>query len=125
MAATDEALRAAGLSRQKIAYARAIAAPTLEFPALRHLSDAEVVAQLTRIKGIGTWTAEIYAMFSLGRADVFAPGDLALQDAARRLFGLEARPTEKVLRAMSVGLVAMAVGRGPSALGLLPRSERT
>ena len=48
------------------------------------------------------WTAEIYAMFSLGRADVFAPGDLALQDAARQLFGLEARPAERILREMSL-----------------------
>jgi DNA-3-methyladenine glycosylase II len=48
------------------------------------------------------WTAEIYAMFSLGRADVFAPGDLALQDAARDLFELERRPPERVLREMSL-----------------------
>ncbi len=51
--------------------------------------------------GIGAWTAEIYAMFSLGRADVFAPGDLALQEAARQLYGLDARPTEARLRAMA------------------------
>ena len=51
--------------------------------------------------GIGRWTAEIYAMFSLGRADVLAPGDLALQEAARVLFGLEARPTERQLRLMA------------------------
>jgi DNA-3-methyladenine glycosylase II len=102
LAATDEALRAAGLSRQKIAYGRAIAAGGLDFAALRAMSDAEIVAELTRIKGIGVWTAEIYAMFSLGRADVFAPGDLALQDAAQRLFELEARPGEKALREMSL-----------------------
>ena len=52
------------------------------------MPDDDVVAELTRIKGIGVWTAEIYAMFTLGRADVFAPGDLALQDAARALFEL-------------------------------------
>ncbi len=92
LASTDEALRAAGLSRQKVAYGRAIAASGLDFAALRTLPDAEIVAELTRLKGIGVWTAEIYAMFSLGRADVFAPGDLALQDAAMRLFELEARP---------------------------------
>lgn len=100
-AATDEALRAAGLSRQKIAYGRAIAGAGLDFAALRGLTDAEVVAALTRIKGVGVWTAEIYAMFSLGRADVFAPGDLALQVAAARLFGLPARPPEKALRTMA------------------------
>jgi DNA-3-methyladenine glycosylase II len=101
LAASDEALRAAGLSRQKIAYGRAIAEAGLDFAALRGLADAEVVAMLTRIRGIGVWTAEIYAMFSLGRADVFAPGDLALQEAAARLFGLPGRPRERELRAMA------------------------
>ena len=101
LAASDEALRAAGLSRQKIAYGRAIAAAGLDLAALRALPDAEVVASLIKIKGIGVWTAEIYAMFSLGRADVFAPGDLALQEAAARLFELPARPRERELRAMA------------------------
>ena len=102
LAQSDEALRAAGLSRQKIAYGRALAGSGLDFPALRGLPDAEVVATLTRLRGIGVWTAEIYAMFSLGRADVFAPGDLALQDAARHLFELDARPPERALREMSL-----------------------
>ena len=56
---------------------------------------------LTQVPGIGTWTAEIYAMFSLGRADVFAPGDLALQEAARILFDLPARPKDGALRRMA------------------------
>jgi DNA-3-methyladenine glycosylase II len=102
LAASDEALRAAGLSRQKIAYGRAIAASGLDFAALRLMPDEAIVGELTRIKGIGIWTAEIYAMFSLGRADVFAPGDLALRDAARQLFELELRPSEKALREMSL-----------------------
>lgn len=102
LALSDETLRGAGLSRQKIAFGRAIAASGLDFAALRDLPDAEVVAALTRLRGVGVWTAEIYAMFSLGRADVFAPGDLALQDAARRVFELDSRPTEPVLRAMSL-----------------------
>ena len=101
LAAPDEALRGAGLSRQKIADGRAIAGAGLDFPALRTLPDAEIVAALTQLKGIGVWTAEIYAMFSLGRADVFAPGDLALQEAAARLFELPARPRERELRAMA------------------------
>jgi len=101
LAASDEALRGAGLSRQKIAYGRAIAGAGLDFEALRVLPDAEVVTKLTKIKGIGVWTAEIYAMFSLGRADVFAPGDLALQEAAARLFELPARPREREFRAMA------------------------
>lgn len=100
-AATDEALRACGLSRQKARYARALAAAELDFDGLRALSTDDVVARLILLPGIGRWTAEIYAMFSLGRADVFAPGDLALQEAVRLLFALEARPTEKQLRAMA------------------------
>ena len=100
-AATDDDLRAAGLSRQKARYGRALAQAGIDFSALRDIPDKGVVATLTAVPGIGVWTAEIYAMFALGRADVFAPGDLALQEAARMLFGLQARPTEKALRAMA------------------------
>ncbi len=101
LAATDEDLRACGLSRQKIRYARALAAARLPYPVLRAAPTDEVIATLVAVPGVGRWTAEIYAMFSLGRADVICPGDLALQEAARMLFGLEARPTEKALRAMA------------------------
>ncbi|WP_323038386.1 DNA-3-methyladenine glycosylase 2 family protein [Gemmobacter sp.] len=101
-AATEEELRACGLSRQKVRYAKALADAGIDFDGLRHLPDEEVVAVLVALPGIGRWTAEIYAMFSLGRADVFAPADLALQEAARVLFGLEARPGEKALRAMAL-----------------------
>lgn len=99
--ATDDDLRAVGLSRQKARYGRALAGAGIDFDALRLQPDADVVATLVAVPGIGVWTAEIYAMFALGRADVFAPGDLALQEAARVLFGLEKRPTEKVLRNMA------------------------
>lgn len=99
--ADDDALRACGLSRQKIRYARALAEAGLDYPALRAAPEDEVIETLTAIPGIGQWTAEIYAMFSLARADVFAPGDLALQEAARRLFDLEDRPREKALREMA------------------------
>ncbi|MBA3910449.1 MAG: 3-methyladenine DNA glycosylase [Rhodobacter sp.] len=100
-AASDDDLRAAGLSRQKARYGRALAQAGIDFDALRILPDAEVVSQLVAVPGIGVWTAEIYAMFALGRADVFAPGDLALQKAARMLFRLEARPSDRALRAMA------------------------
>lgn len=99
--ASDEALRACGLSRQKARYGRALAAAGIDFAALRGKPTEEVIATLVTVPGIGVWTAEIYAMFSLGRADVFAPGDLALQEAVRRLYGLEERPREKPLRAMA------------------------
>ncbi|KZY34799.1 3-methyladenine DNA glycosylase [Roseovarius sp. HI0049] len=101
MWAGDEDLRAVGLSRQKIRYARALAEARIDFKGLRARPDAEVVATLTEVPGIGVWTAEIYAMFSLGRADVFAPGDLALQEAARVLYGLPERPRDREFRAMA------------------------
>ena len=97
----EEDLRACGLSRPKQRYARGLASAGLDYPALRQAPDEEVIARLIEVPGIGRWTAEIYAMFSLGRADVFAPGDLALQEAARMLFGLDARPGERELRAMA------------------------
>lgn len=100
-AAPDEALRGCGLSRPKLRYAKALAGAGIDYDRLRTLTDAEVITALTAVPGIGRWTAEIYAMFSLGRADVFAANDLALQEAARLLFGLEARPGERVLRAMA------------------------
>ncbi len=99
--AADDDLRACGLSRQKIRYARALAEARIDFKGLRGLPDEEVVARLVEVPGIGRWTAEIYAMFSLGRADVFAPADLALQEAARILFEVPDRPTERALRAMA------------------------
>ena len=99
--ASDEELRACGLSRQKIRYARELAAARIRFEALRSAPTEEVIATLVAVPGIGRWTAEIYAMFSLGRADVFAPGDLALQEAARLLFALGDRPTETALRGMA------------------------
>ena len=101
MWSSDEDLRACGLSRQKIRYARELAGSGIRFAALREMPTDEVIETLIEVPGIGRWTAEIYAMFSLGRADVFAPGDLALQEAARVLFELEGRPSEKALRAMA------------------------
>lgn len=101
LAAGESGLRAAGLSRQKIAYAQALAEAEIDFEALRSAPSAKVIARLTQVKGIGVWTAEIYAMFSLGRADVFAPGDLALQEAARLLYRLPERPAPRALREMA------------------------
>lgn len=101
LAAGEDGLRAAGLSRQKIAYAQALAAAEIDYVALRAAPDAQVMATLTAVKGIGVWTAEIYAMFSLGRTDIFAPGDLALQVAAQALYDLPERPKEKQLRELA------------------------
>jgi DNA-3-methyladenine glycosylase II len=97
----QDALRALGLSRQKARYACALAEAGIDYDALRTAPNDEVIKTLTAVTGIGVWTAEIYAMFSLGRADVFAPGDLALQESARVLFDLDERPKERALRQMA------------------------
>lgn len=97
----QDGLRKLGLSRQKARYACALAEAGIDYDALRVAPNDEVIKTLTAVTGIGVWTAEIYAMFSLGRADVFAPGDLALQEGARILFDLPERPKEKPLRQMA------------------------
>ena len=100
----DEALRAAGLSRQKIAYAKSLAAEVLEgrldFDRLPE-DDEEAIAQLVRVKGIGRWTAEIYLLFAEGRGDVWPAGDLAVQIEIGRILGRDGRPTEKEIRALA------------------------
>jgi DNA-3-methyladenine glycosylase II len=100
--ATDDDLRAVGLSRQKARYGRALAQADIDYNALRGVPDADVIATLVAVPGIGAWTAEIYAMFALGRADVFAHGDLALQEAARGLLGLAARPNAREMRLIAM-----------------------
>tara|TARA_R110002072_G_scaffold266531_1_gene425403 strand:- start:392 stop:1012 length:621 start_codon:yes stop_codon:yes gene_type:complete len=101
LARTDDDLRAFGLSRPKVKYIRGVAeavtAGDLDFDALHHAPDDEVLETLTRLKGIGQWTAEIYLMFALGRPDVMPSGDLALAESAARLMGLDARPKPKEL----------------------------
>jgi DNA-3-methyladenine glycosylase II len=101
IAAGEEGLRAAGLSRPKIRYALILAHEGLEYDALRRMPDEAAIARLTAITGIGPWTAQIYVMFCMGRADVFPDGDLALQVAAQHMFGLQARPTAPELAQMA------------------------
>jgi len=101
MWASDEQLRACGLSRPKVRYARALAEAKIDYAALRGASSEDVIKTLIQVPGIGRWTAEIYAMFSLGHADVFANNDLALQEAAKILFNLDARPNERQMREMA------------------------
>lgn len=99
LAATDATMRRAGLSRPKQRTLRAVSAAIaegrLDLDDLQHCEPEEVRARMTAVSGIGPWTADIYLLFCLGHADAFAPGDLALQEAARIGFGLEARPTAK------------------------------
>ena len=101
LALDDAALRACGFSRQKAAYGRglaeAVAQGTLDFDALPADDDAAVEV-LVALKGIGRWSAEIYLLFSEGRADVFPAGDLAVQIEVGRIMGLEQRPGEKATR---------------------------
>ena len=98
---SDQDLRQVGLSKQKVRYVRSLANAKINYDALKAMPTSEVVSELTQVSGVGNWSAEIYAMFSLGRADVFAPGDLALQEATRLLFNLPERPSEKELRVMA------------------------
>jgi DNA-3-methyladenine glycosylase II len=101
LAASDGELRAAGMSRQKSGYIRSLAAlvisEELDLDKLPK-DDEEAIALLTKIKGIGRWSAEIYLLFAEGRADVFPAGDLAVLVELGRLMGLEGKPSEKRLR---------------------------
>jgi len=99
--ADEDLLRGLGLSRPKARYALAVARAGVDWGALRDLPDGQVIARLIELPGVGLWTAEIYAMFALGRADVLASGDLALQEAARVAYGLPARPGARDLAAMA------------------------
>lgn len=105
LALPDEALRDAGLSRPKVAHARALAeafvSGRLDTARLAGMGDAEAVAAITAVRGLGPWTAEVYLLFALGRADVFPAGDVALAGAAADLFGLNGRPGPQALRALA------------------------
>jgi DNA-3-methyladenine glycosylase II len=91
----DEQMRACQVSRQKTKYLRALAEEVLSgklnIPALEHLPEPEIRAQLTEIKGIGNWTADIYLMFCLQSPDIFPAGDIAVIQAARELFKLDSK----------------------------------
>ena len=101
LAASDEELRAAGMSRQKSGYLRSLAQLVTSGELdLEHLpaDDEEAIALLTKIKGIGRWSAEIYLLFAEGRSDVFPAGDLAVLVEIGRLLGMAEKPSEKELR---------------------------
>ena len=102
--ASDDEMRGAGMSRQKAGYLCSMAGLVLSGELdLAHLpdDDEEAIAQLTKIKGIGRWSAEIYLLFAEGRHDVWPAGDLAVQIEIGKLMGLEGKPTEKQLRALA------------------------
>jgi DNA-3-methyladenine glycosylase II len=101
----DAELRAAGFSGRKAEYARGLAAAVLagelDLVALLDLDEEEAIARITRLRGFGRWSAEIYLLFALGREDVFPADDLAVQIAFQRLKRLDARPKAKHLRTLA------------------------
>jgi DNA-3-methyladenine glycosylase II len=102
--ASDEDLRAAGISRQKAGYIRSLASLVLSGELdLANLpkDDEDAISLLTKVKGIGRWSAEIYLLFAEGRRDVWPAGDLAVQIAIGRLLELPDRPSEKQLRELA------------------------
>jgi DNA-3-methyladenine glycosylase II len=104
-AASEVELRACGLSGPKIRALRAAALAALEgrlnLEAAIGVPDQDVRAKLMAVSGIGPWTADIYLIIHLGRPDVFAPGDLALQEAARIGLALPARPDVRAMAALA------------------------
>lgn len=103
LAAEFDALRACGLSRQKQGYARSlcelVVRGELDLTALP-ADDEEAIAQLTRIKGVGRWSAEVYLLFAEGRPDIWPAGDLAVQAGLHKLLDLPERPDEKLARTL-------------------------
>lgn len=103
LAQSDEGLRSFGLSRQKIAYGRGLAAAidegTLNLPQMARMSDEDAITGLVTLKGIGRWSAEVYLLFALGRADIMPADDLALMVSAGRHLGDGDRWSPAQLRA--------------------------
>ncbi|MDR6147647.1 DNA-3-methyladenine glycosylase II [Sphingomonas sp. SORGH_AS870] len=101
---TDEALRGAGISRQKAGYLRSLAEEVtsgrLDLANLPE-DDEEAIAQLVAVKGIGRWSAEVYLLFAEGRTDIWPAGDLAVQIEMGRILGHDTRPSEKQVRALA------------------------
>lgn len=102
--ASDEELRAAGMSRQKSGYLRSLAdevtSGRLDFDQLPE-DDEEAIAKLVQVKGIGRWSAEIYLLFAEGRSDIWPAGDLAVQIEVGRILGHDSRPSEKLTRELA------------------------
>jgi DNA-3-methyladenine glycosylase II len=104
---TPARMRKAGLSKQKTAYIRDLARKTnrgvLDFALLPGLSDDEVVAMLTQVKGIGVWTAHMFLMFALERPDVLPTGDLGIRMAVRKAYGMDELPNAKQIEERAAG----------------------
>jgi DNA-3-methyladenine glycosylase II len=102
---SDERLRGVGLSAQKVAYIRdlcaKVGAGALDLAALGGMSDADVVAAVTQVKGLGRWSAEMVLIFHLRRPDILPLGDLGIVTAIRRLYGMRTLP--KPARLLKLG----------------------
>jgi len=105
LAADEEQVRGAGLSRPKVAYLRDLAEHVedgrLELDRLAELPDEDVIAQLTAVKGLGEWTAHMFLVFHLGRPDVLPVGDLGIRNAAALAYGLDSPPKPDELRELA------------------------
>ncbi|HXT49283.1 MAG TPA: DNA-3-methyladenine glycosylase [Gemmatimonadaceae bacterium] len=105
LALDDPAMRAAGLSRQKIAYIRDLARHvhdgSLPVSHLAELDDDEVIRDLTAVKGIGVWTAQMFLMFRLNRPDILPVLDLGIRNAIKRAYGMRKEPTAKRMHALA------------------------
>ncbi len=101
----DELRTAAGLSRAKVIYLRSLAEHvldgSLELPRLDALDDEDVVAELTAVKGIGLWSAQMFLIFHLGRPDVLPVGDLGIRKAMMTAYGLDSLPLPDVMEAIA------------------------
>ena len=96
----DEKMRACGLSRQKTSYLKDLSQKvmdgTVEIHELDHLTDEEIIKELTSVKGIGVWTAQMFLMFNLGRLDVFPVKDLGIRNGMQKLYKLRTVSDEKL-----------------------------
>lgn len=102
---TDQQLRNTGMSWSKVKFiknlAGAVTTKAIDLRKLTQLEDELVVAELTKLPGIGPWTAEMFLMFSLGREDVFSHGDLGLRRSIQKLYGFTTEPTRQQLEAIT------------------------
>jgi DNA-3-methyladenine glycosylase II len=101
----DQEIRNAGISFSKIKYIKGIAGAVInkdiDLKKLDDLTDEEIIGELIKLKGVGRWTAEMFLMFTLGRADIFSAGDLGLQNAIVKLYKLKNKPDQTILLEIS------------------------
>lgn len=101
----DQQIRDAGMSWGKARYIKDLAQKvkdkSVKLDQLDKLGNEEIIAELIKVKGIGTWTAEMFLLFTLGRPDVFSHGDLGLRNAIRKIYGLD-KPTREEVEALCI-----------------------